>query len=353
MAKDVPSKKYKGVYYRTLKSGDRSYFLILRIAGRQKRIAVGKKSEGITEAFAYQQKVRIINADRFGEEQAEILQRTRRTDPTLAEVAEHYFKHGQARHSTKKQMRYLVAMVPFRDQRRVTERDITEWITDYREQVKPGTVNNKINLLRVLFRHAADNNLTRYGNPAERIKNRTVDDKRLRWLSHDEVDRLLAEVQDNENLYLFTKLALCTGARLSTLVRIHAADISKDTVALYNVKTQRRYTGFLDDETQRLVAGRGGYVLSFHDGSSPPKVNEYQWRMRRVFDALFNDGVRDPLDRVVIHTLRHTTASLLIQNGAPLHVVQKVLDHQSIRATERYAKLHQETIKNELHRLWN
>ena len=124
-------------------------------------------------------------------------------------------------------------------------------------------------------------------------------------------------------------------------------------MALFNVKTQRRYTGFLDTETQKLIAGRSGYVLSFRDGQAPPEVNEYQWRLRRVFDALFNEGVSDPLERVVIHTLRHTTASLLIQNGTPLHVVQKVLDHQTIRSTERYAKLHQDTVKNELRRLWD
>lgn len=353
---DTPSKKYKGVYYRQLKNGDRSYYVILRIEGRQKRISIGKKSEGITEAFCYQQKVKIINSEKFGEGQAEILQRVKKSEPTFTELVADYIKYGSAKASTKQIMQYLLNIVPFADKRRVTEQDISDWLLEYMEQVRPGTVNNKINLLRVIFKHAIARKLYRHDDPMLNIKILKVDDKRLRWLTREEVDQLLAAIKaeklHSENLYLFTKLALCTGARIGTLVRIHEKDIKGDTISLYNIKTDRRYVGFLDAETQELLKGRKGYVLSFKDQSTAPKVEEYQWRMLRILDRLFNQGVTDPLDRVVVHSLRHTTASLLIQNGTPLHVVQKVLDHQSIRSTERYAKLHQDNIKSELHRLW-
>lgn len=353
MAKDTPSKKYKGVYYRDLKSGDRSYFLIIRIDGKQKRIHVGKKSEGITEAFCYQQKISIINAERFGEEQAQILQRTKKQSPTFYDITQHYLKHGSARDSSKRLMHYLANMVPFKDQSRVTERDVTEWLSEYKKSVKLGTINNKINLLNVLFQHGIDQDLYRFANPMRNVKKYKIDDKRLRYLSKAEVKQLLEAVKDKPNLYLFCKLALNTGARLSTLVRIHKNDINGDQIKLYNVKTARYYKAFIDQETQRLLNDRTGYVLAWRDDNQPPDVNEYQWRLRRIFDPLFNDGVKDSMDRVVIHTLRHTTASLLVQNGTPLHVVQKILDHQSIRSTERYAKLHEENIKTELHKLWD
>lgn len=353
MAKDIPSKKYKGVYYRQLKNNDRSYFIILRIQGKQKRVSIGKKSEGITEAYAFQQKVHIINAEKFGDDQAEILQRTKKADPTFTEIGQHYIEHARARDNTKRQIGYLVNMVPWRDQRRVTERDVSEWLTKYSRTVKPGTVNNKINLLNSVFQHGIDHKLYRHDSPMRHIKKNSVDDKRLRWLTREEVATLLEALRDQPMLYLFTKLALSTGARLSTLVLIHSADIRGNTVRLRNVKTARDYTGYLDAECQQLLAGRQGYVLSMRGEQIPPEPNEYQWRLRRVFDRLFNEGVSDSRDRVVIHTLRHTTASLLVQNGTPLHVVQRVLDHQSIRSTERYAKIHEDTVKNEVERLWN
>ncbi|WZL14758.1 integrase family site specific recombinase [Vibrio phage vB_VpaM_XM1] len=352
MAKDIPSKKYKGVYYRELQGGDRSYFLILRIDGKQKRIKIGKKSEGITEAFCYQQKVHIINSDKFGDEQAAILQKTKKKDPTFLEIAQDYVKHGSARENTKKLILYVANMVPFKDQRKVTERDVTQWITEYRNQVKPGTVNNKINLLRIVFKYGIDQKLYRFDNPMTNIKKTKVDDKRLRWLTKDEVKVLLDEVREQPNLYLFTKLALVTGARISSLVRIHEKDIKGQKIKLYNVKTGRNYIGFLDKETQELLMDRKGYVLSWTKPDDMPDVQQYQWRMLRVLNRLFNQGVTDSSDRVVVHTLRHTAASLLVQNGTPLHIVQKVLDHQSIRSTERYAKLHQDNVKSELERLW-
>ena len=353
---DTPSKKYKGVYYRQLKNGDRSYYVILRIEGKQKRISIGKKSEGITEAFCYQQKVKIINAEKFGEGQAEILQRVKKSEPTFTDLVNDYIKYGSAKASSKQIIKYLLNIVPFTDKRRVTEQDISDWLIEYGETVRPGTVNSKINLLRIIFKHAIARKIYRHADPMANIQTLKVDDKRLRWLTRQEVNQLLAAIKNeklhSDNLYLFTKLALCTGARIGTLVRIHQKDIKGDTVSLYNIKTDRRYIGFLDEETQQLLKGRTGYVLSFKDPSELPGVEEYQWRMLRILNRLFNEGVTYPLDRVVVHSLRHTTASLLIQNGTPLHVVQKVLDHQSIRSTERYAKLHQENIKTEANRLW-
>lgn len=350
---DKPSKKYKGVYYRQLKDGDRSYYLILRVGGKQKRVKIGKKSEGITEAFCYQQKVKIINTEKFGEQQADILLKTTKADPTFIDLVSDYCKHSRSSDGTKHLMQSLARVVPFASSRRVTERDITEWLTDYSDEVKPGTVNSKIKLLRMLFQHSADMKIYRHANPMASIKTLRVENKRLRWLNRDEVKTLLEALMPRHDLYLFTKIALCTGARLGSIIGIHESHIKADQVRLYNIKAKRWYTGFVDKETRALLKQRSGYVLSNKNPDVPPKLTEYQHKMRRVLDGLFNQGVTDPLDRVVVHTLRHTTASLLVQNGTPLHVVQKVLDHQSINSTERYAKLHQDNIKNELGRLWN
>ncbi len=353
MAKDIPSKKYKGVYYRDLKSGDRSYFLIIRIDGKQKRISVGKRSEGITEAFCYQQKVSIINSEKFGEQQAEILQRKQRSDPTFEELFNYFLEHGPAKPNTKRVIKYLINQIDFKDKRKVSPQDIIDFKAKLAAKVKPNTVDNKINILSSIFKFAIDVGKYRHENPTLKIKRHNIDDNRLRYLSKNEVSELLEHLRGNSNLYLFTKLALCTGARVGSITRIHKNDIKGDQVQLFNIKTGRYYTGFIDQETRELLKERSGYVLSWDSPEREPDPHQYQWRMTRVFNKLFNQNVKDSRDRVVVHTLRHTVASQLVQNGTPLQVVQKVLDHQSIRSTERYAKLHQDNIKNELHRLWD
>jgi site-specific recombinase XerD len=44
------------------------------------------------------------------------------------------------------------------------------------------------------------------------------------------------------------------------------------------------------------------------------------------------------------YALRHTCASRLVQRGVPLTVIQKWLGHESIRVTQRYAKIRPEDL---------
>ena len=53
--------------------------------------------------------------------------------------------------------------------------------------------------------------------------------------------------------------------------------------------------------------------------------------MQPIFDILFNQDATEPLDKVTIHTLRHTFESQL--------AIKKLMNHNDINATMRYAKL--------------
>jgi integrase len=62
-------------------------------------------------------------------------------------------------------------------------------------------------------------------------------------------------------------------------------------------------------------------------------------QLRAVWDRLRVTMGREDDPHFVVHMLRHTFASRLVQRGVPLQAVQKLLGHKSITQTERYAHL--------------
>jgi len=53
----------------------------------------------------------------------------------------------------------------------------------------------------------------------------------------------------------------------------------------------------------------------------------------------FNNGVIDRRQKITFHTLRHTFASWLAMQGAPILTIKELLGHQSLAMTERYSHL--------------
>jgi integrase len=182
-------------------------------------------------------------------------------------------------------------------------------------------------------------------------------------LNIDEINKLKDEVKENFFVNLFVEFALCTGGRLETILHIQKKDIDLDnkTVNLNNLKTKKRYTGFLQDE---LIAKLREYLPSLNandyvvtqKGLQEKKADHKQIhrRLKPILDKLFNKGLKDDdiTNRAVIHTLRHSFASHLAINGTPIFTIQKLMNHSDIKQTLRYAKLAPDSGKNDVQGLY-
>lgn len=350
------SKKYPGVYYRELDGKDRSFFLRIRIDGKVKRIPIGKKSEGITEAFCNQEKNRILNAHRFGEDVAFQLQKVKGNDPTFEDLFNWYLEKRDLKPATVKQLQIL-KQVPFFKSKKITRKDVQKYLDDLAKEHRPATVALRYRQLRAVFRYAVAREKYKHPDPTVGIDLPKGTGGRKRFLTSEEVERLLDAVRDDERLYLFVKMSLCTGARMGTIMSVHSDDIEQNgAVHLVNHKIDgRKYMGFFDEETMALLRNKKGYVLAMPGKENElPAFQTIQYKLLKIMDELFNPPGTPVEERAVIHTLRHSVASQLLTKGIPLEVVSKTLDHSSIVVTGNvYAHANPDVIKKSVTNLWN
>ena len=180
---------------------------------------------------------------------------------------------------------------------------------------------------------------------------------RLRYLSASEETRLLAEldpcrpvpglppyelrrpslVRQMWDIHDLVILLLDTGARYSEIARLEWRQIDFDhrTIQLWRPKVQNESVLYMTDRTaqvlQRRFADRGGSVYVFQ--------NKKGGKRGYAATAIRKAIRRAQLEDCCIHTLRHTHASRLIQNGMSLYEVKEVLGHSDIKTTMRYAHL--------------
>lgn len=184
---------------------------------------------------------------------------------------------------------------------------------------------------------------------------------KLRYLSFDEEKRLLKAIdprrevkglsrygerpeqtqQEMQDLYDFIVILLDTGARhteMATLVW-QRVDVKERTISLWRPKVKNESILYMTDRVYEILSRRirqrvGDFVFTNRSGEARGYVAS---TFRRAFG-------RAGLSDCSVHTLRHTHATRLIQNGLSLYEVKEILGHADIRTTMRYAHIEQRTV---------
>lgn len=172
-----------------------------------------------------------------------------------------------------------------------------------------------------------------------RVKPLKGEISRLRFLSDEEIERLLSHCDNH--LYPIVFTALNTGMRRGEILNLKWENVDFRTGFIYLERTkngERREIPMNDSlkalfrqlYTQRRLDT--DYV--FINPKTGTKLTEFK---RSFATALKKAGIRD----FRFHDLRHTFASQLIMKGADLKTVQELLGHKDITMTLRYSHLSQ------------
>ena len=360
--------KKTGVYFNETEDKDKVYYFTYNDINDNKKkkwVKVGKYSEGIREINAFNLRNEQISKMKHGKDISVIATKKKKELITLDTLANRYFKDRKSSNERKqKYQNHIKPLIGNKQIENITKTDIKKVVNGVLDLGRSNsTANSVLSLAGTIINHNIKQHDLKIINPCIGINKLKSDNRRERYLTVHEINQLKDEVKDNFFVNLFVEFALCTGGRLETILHIQKKDIdlANKTVNLNNLKTKRRYTGFLQDE---LIAILRDYVptLKANDyvvtqkGLQEKKADHKQIhrRLKPILDRLFNKGLKDDdiTNRAVIHTLRHTFASHLAINETPIFTIQKLLDHSDIKQTLRYAKLAPDSGKNNVQGLY-
>ncbi|MCF7548892.1 tyrosine-type recombinase/integrase [Pseudonocardia sp. WMMC193] len=157
-------------------------------------------------------------------------------------------------------------------------------------------------------------------------------------LSRDEAERLLAAATETgARLRALVLLLLGTGLRVSEAIRADTGDLSVEKgrrVLLVTRKGGKRQRiglpAAVDSAIRAYVGGRQGPLFMDTDGRARMTRQQADYYLRKLSKAAGLDVEVSP------HVLRHTAATLALDEGAPLRDVQVQLGHARPDTTARY-----------------
>lgn len=179
-------------------------------------------------------------------------------------------------------------------------------------------------------------------NPTEKVKFPKPDNARMRFLTHEEADRLLAALKvKSQDTHDITLLSLHCGLRHGEILSLQWQDVNleKGTLTIRDAKAGSRIA-FLTAKTSAMLEGRkatkdnSDLVFPGRKGRME-RVSQTFWRT--VEDLKFNESITDPRLKITFHSCRHSYASWLVESGQDLYIVQKLLGHKTNQMTMRYS----------------
>jgi len=203
----------------------------------------------------------------------------------------------------------------------------------------PATINRKLAALSKMLHLAADEGSIRQ---VPKIHRERETGGRERFVTRDEEAKLLATLKvwgcpEEHDLVLFL---IDTGARLGEALTLRWTAVQAERVTFLGTKNGENRTVPLTWRLRMMIQCRESEQRT--DNTTPlvglvfpgkSRGIQKMWTRVRRHLKLQDDP------NFVIHILRHTCASRLLQGGANLEYVRQWLGHKSLKVTQRYAHL--------------
>jgi integrase/recombinase XerC len=256
-------------------------------------------------------------------------------------------------------LREFESYIAFRDNGLSLASVDTDLIRDWMESLmdkgnNASTINKKLSALRSFYRFSLKRKLVSR-DPAHCVTGPKKSKPLPQFLREGEMDRLLDDLEwdDNYNNVRARTLLLLfyeAGLRRSELTGLNDDDVDFGTQQLKvtGKRNKQRVIPFgeeLKTELQHFMAvrdaqfGNAHEALFLSDKGVRMTGNQVYLIVRKYLSAVTSLKKRSP------HVLRHTFATAMLNNGAGLEGIKKLLGHESVSTTEIYTHTTFEQLK--------
>lgn len=346
-----------GLHLRVSKNGRRFFQHRYRFFGRKKCMSLGEfPAVSLQEArqrVAENKTLLARDKDPAGEKEKA------RNDLTFAEFAtQYYLPHAKQHKKTWDDDVWKVEKLlnPALGRQRlsaITSRDVALLHGKEKTRTSATTANHLLTTLKRMLNLAVKWELLEK-NPASGQEKFKEPPHRERYLSKEELPRFLRALEGDEDRLSVAaiRLLLFTGCRRSEVMSLKWDQVRMDEERLFlpDTKNGRSRTVHLNarakEVLEELRERRGleartresDYVFPSRQGTRKGHLFD----LRKPFEKACREA---EIENFRVHDLRHTFASMAVMSGASLYDVQKLLGHQDIAMTQRYAHLSDEGLK--------
>lgn len=194
-------------------------------------------------------------------------------------------------------------------------------------------------------------------DPTRLLKAPAIEKRIPNVLTVTQIDNLLSqpsgdlpkEIRDKAML----ELLYATGIRVSELIRLKAEDVNlklgyiicrdkaKERIVPFGLTAKNSVLRYITEARDRLLKGQETEAL-FVNCSGRPMSRQGFWKIVKSYGD--KAGIEED---ITPHTLRHSFALHLVENGADLRAVQEMMGHSVISTTQVYADMKNTKIREE------
>jgi len=210
----------------------------------------------------------------------------------------------------------------------------------YNKNQSPQTINLALNSIKFLYAEVLKNPQKIDLKFAKRNKTLPI------VLSHSEIEKII-NATDNSKYRIMISLGYACGLRVSEVIELKVSDLDINELVVYikNAKGRKDRISVLPEKLQNdlrnLIAGKkpNDYIFDSNRGGKLTTTS-----LQKMFrKSLAKTDIKKP---ATFHSLRHSFATHLLENGVDVRYVQELLGHSNIRTTQIYTQVTNPKLKN-------